>query len=65
MTGFKVFFCIVMAVLGVFSIVNPELAWWIGHGMPKNDEPSEMGEDFTRIGGILAVIGAVIIFFIF
>ena len=30
--------------------------------MPKNDEPSEIGEDVTRIGGIIAVIAAVIIF---
>lgn len=64
MIKFKTFFCIALAIFGIFSIINPELAWWIEHGMPKNDEPSEIGEDVTRIGGIIAVIAAVIIFFI-
>lgn len=32
--------------------------------MPKNDESSKIGEDVTRIGGIIAVIASVIIFFI-
>lgn len=64
MIKFKTFFCIVPAIFGIFSIINPELAWWIEHGMPKNDESSKIGEDVTRIGGIIAVIASVIIFFI-
>lgn len=56
-------FLIIFIVMGVLQAVYPEKAWWIEHGMPKNDEPSDAGILTTRVTGIvLAIIG--VLFFV-
>lgn len=53
-------FLIIFIVMGVLQAVYPEKAWWIEHGMPQNEEPSDAGILTTRITGIvLAIIGVV------
>lgn len=51
--------------LGVWNVAAPRSAWYIAYGWRyKNAEPSESALFFERVGGIIAIIAGVILFFV-
>ena len=54
----------ILAAVGVFNILSPETAWQLEYGWRfKHAEPSDMALGFNRVGGVIAVIAAVILLF--
>lgn len=63
--GSRILIALVLLALGIFSIVSPETAWMLGHGWRYRDaEPSDMALTANRIGGVVCILVAVLVFFI-
>lgn len=57
--------CIKEIGIGLFNILAPNAAWQLNYGWRfKNAEPSDAAIEMSRIGGIVAIIVGVLIFFI-
>lgn len=57
------FIAFLFLVSGLVSLIWPRSAWYISYGWRyKNAEPSETAITFERIGGVIAIIIAFIIF---
>ena len=55
---------IVCLLIGAFNIISPYGAWFLGYGWRYRDaEPSDLALLMTRIGGIVAVIIGIVLFF--
>lgn len=58
------FAALLVAAVGVFNIMSPQTAWYLEYGWRfKNAEPSDLALGFNRVGGLIAVIVAVILLF--
>lgn len=56
---------LVLFVIGIFNTVSPRTAWYLEYGWRyKNAEPSDLALGLNRLGGIVAMIAAVIIILI-
>ena len=61
----RIFASILFAAVGVFQIISPYTAWYLGYGWRyKNAEPSDAALGLNRVMGVVAVIIAVIFLFI-
>ncbi|MDQ2088166.1 hypothetical protein RBH29_17220 [Herbivorax sp. ANBcel31] len=59
----KIFFGIILVIVGFFGIVFPEALWYLKYGWKvKNGEPSDAAIVMNRFGGILCCIIGVIVF---
>ena len=55
-------YIIILLIVGIIMIVNPELLWKIEHIFTvKNGEPTELYMAFTRIVGVLLVCVTIVI----
>lgn len=60
----KIFAVVLLAALGVFNVVSPYSAWYLEYGWRyKNAEPSDMALGMNRVGGVIAVIAAILVLF--
>lgn len=56
---------IILLAGGIWNMVSPKSSWYLSYGWRyKNAEPSDEALIITRVGGILAVIIAVIFLFV-
>ena len=63
--GESMFAIILLIALGIFNIVSPRTAWYLGYGWRyKNAEPSDVAIGFNVFGGVVAIIIAIILIFI-
>ena len=55
----------ILLVFGIFSLIKPDFGWkWrIGRWVDRDAEPSDSYILWSRIGGIVAIVAAVILFF--
>ncbi len=61
-TAIKFIFALIFVAVGVLSIIFPEYAWYLAHGIwDKNAEPTDASGVIIRIGGV--IIAAVGIFY--
>ena len=52
---------ILLILVGIFNIALPDVAWYLQYGWRYKDaEPSDAALVFNRIGGVAAIIMAVI-----
>ncbi|GKX30673.1 hypothetical protein SH1V18_31530 [Vallitalea longa] len=60
--GSQLFFGFILIIIGIISIVNPEVTFFLNRGwMYKNTEPSELYLTLTKFGGvIICIIGVVL-----
>ena len=60
----NVFLIFVLIAVGIFNTVWPRAAWYLEYGWCyKNAEPSDLVLGLNRVGGIIAIIVAVIMAF--
>ena len=53
---------LLLLVVGIFNTASPRSAWYLEYGWRyKNAEPSDLALGLNRLGGIVAIIAAVII----
>ena len=53
-----------LIVLGIFNIVAPHSAWYLEYGWRYKDaEPSDLAISFNRLGGVVAVVIAIVLLF--
>jgi len=51
--------------LGVWNVASPRTAWYLAYGWRYKDaEPSDAALFFERVGGMIAVIAGIILFFV-
>ena len=56
---------LLLLAVGIFNTASPHTAWYLEYGWRYKDaEPSDMALTFSRLGGILAIIAAVILIFV-
>jgi len=61
----NILFVLVLLIFGIFNTVSPHTAWYLEYGWRyKNAEPSDAALVLNRLGGIAAIIVAVIIIFV-
>jgi hypothetical protein len=61
----KVVFIILLLGIGVFNMVSPHTAWYLEYGWRyKNAEPSDLALGLNRVGGVFAIIVAIILIFV-
>lgn len=59
----RIIIAVILAGIGLFNIVRPRTAWFLDSGWKYKDaEPSDMALSAHVIGGILALVIAVIVF---
>ena len=57
METFGTIFLVIFILAGILTIIFPDKAWYLEHGMWHNDsEPTDGALLFTRIGGIVLVV---------
>lgn len=62
--GSQLFFGFLLIIIGIVSIVNPEITFFLNRGwMYKNTEPSELYLSLTRFGGVIICIVGVVMQF--
>ena len=55
----------ILIILALWNIISPYFSWYLSHGWHYKDaEPSEVSLAFTRIGGVIVLIIALIMLFI-
>ena len=66
MDTFGTIFLVIFILAGILTIIFPEYAWYLRHGIwYKDSEPTDDALLFTRIGGAaLTAIGLFMIFII-
>ncbi len=63
-SGGEFFAVALLFALGLFYIVAPKIAWYLGYGWRYKDaEPSDLAIGFSRFGGVVAIIIAAILLF--
>lgn len=61
----NVLLILLLLAVGIFNTASPHTAWYLEYGWRYKDaEPSDMALTFSRLGGILAIIAAVILIFV-
>ena len=59
-----VFLIFILLAGGIFNIIWPRVAWYLGYGWRLKDaEPSNLALTMNRIGGVFAIIAAIIMCF--
>ena len=59
----RIIIAVILAGIGLFNIVRPRTAWFLDSGWKYKDaEPSDMALSAHVIGGILAMVIAIIVF---
>ncbi|MCJ8014780.1 hypothetical protein MUG84_24155 [Paenibacillus sp. KQZ6P-2] len=60
-----IFAGILFIVIGLLNIVNPNFAWYLKEGwkVDGESEPSETYVALTKIGGVIAVVMGIFVFF--
>ncbi|MBQ4110088.1 MAG: hypothetical protein IJC74_04320 [Clostridia bacterium] len=55
----------ILIIIGLWNVISPYSSWYLSRGWHYKDaEPSEASLAFTRIGGVIVIIIAVIILFV-
>ena len=63
-SGGNVIAIILLIALGLFNIAAPYTAWYLEYGWRYKDaEPSDLAIGFNRLGGVIAVVIAVVLLF--
>ena len=63
-SGGNIIAIILLIALGVFNIAAPHTAWYLEYGWRYKDaEPSDLAIGFNRLGGVIAVVIAVVLLF--
>ncbi|WMT42947.1 hypothetical protein RE628_12055 [Paenibacillus sp. D2_2] len=59
-------FGIICIIIGILNLAKPEFAWYLKEGwkVDGNSEPSDTYLAFTRIGGGVAILIGIIVFFV-
>lgn len=61
----KFFAIILLLAVGFFHVASPYTAWYLEYGWRyKNAEPSDLALGMNRVGGVVAIIVAVIMIFV-
>lgn len=60
----NLFIALILLAVGIFNVVSPHTAWYLSYGWRyKNAEPSDMALGLGRLGGIAAIVIALILVF--
>ena len=58
----KLLAAMILIGFGLWNLLSPESSWYVSHGWRyKNVEPSEMALSVKRIGGVVALIVAIVL----
>lgn len=58
----NVFAAIILIIFGIWNLISPESLWYLNHGWKyKNAEPSEIALAVGRVGGIVALVVAIML----
>ena len=56
---------LLLLAVGLFDLISPRTAWYLGYGWRfKDAEPSDAALVLYRVGGVIAVLAALIVFFL-
>ena len=63
-SGISPLLLILLLAVGVFNLVSPRTAWYLSYGWRfKNAEPSDTALVLSRVGGVIAIVLALVLSF--